>query len=143
MKMHPNSVHLLVVLVNWENSKKNPRFGLCTRYLAGLVSGDIVTGIFSVAHITPSPINTTLVSVKPSVMTLPPIDAQPIVMAGPGTGMAPFRAFIQVHVVQLIARHVMLRTNLYFLFKGKGIFEITRGRCRSYSPLFWLSFPLC
>eukprot|EP00026_Physarum_polycephalum_P000660 Phypoly_transcript_00661.p1 GENE.Phypoly_transcript_00661~~Phypoly_transcript_00661.p1 ORF type:complete len:956 (+),score=128.73 Phypoly_transcript_00661:1265-4132(+) len=82
MKMHPNSVHLLVVLVNWETSTKKPRFGHCTRYLSGLVPGDIVT-----------------VAVKPSVMMLPPLDTQPIVMAGLGTGMAPFRAFIQERAV--------------------------------------------
>jgi hypothetical protein len=42
------------------------------------------------------------VSVKPSVMTLPPLDTQPIVMAGLGTGMAPFRAFIQVFIILFI-----------------------------------------
>lgn len=82
MKMHPNSVHLLVVLVNWETETKKSRFGHCTRYLSGLKGGELVT-----------------VAVKPSVMTLPPIDSQPIVMAGLGTGMAPFRAFIQERAV--------------------------------------------
>jgi len=76
-KMHPNSVHLLVVLVSWQTSKK-ARHGHCTRFLSDLRVGDKIT-----------------VSVKPSVMTLPPLDTQPIIMAGLGTGMAPFRAFIQ------------------------------------------------
>lgn len=34
-------------------------------------------------------------SIKPSVMKLPPLDTQPIIMAGLGTGAAPFRAFMQ------------------------------------------------
>jgi sulfite reductase (NADPH) flavoprotein alpha-component len=76
--VHPNSVHLLVVTVEWENSKGIKRFGQCTRYLAGLKVGDSVT-----------------VSIKPSVMKLPPRDTQPVIMAGLGTGMAPFRAFIE------------------------------------------------
>ncbi|RIA85873.1 hypothetical protein C1645_780939 [Glomus cerebriforme] len=76
--VHPNSVHLLVVTVEWENSKGIKRFGQCTRYLAGLKVGERVT-----------------VSIKPSVMKLPPRDSQPVIMAGLGTGMAPFRAFIE------------------------------------------------
>ena len=44
MKMHPNSVHLLVVLVSWETGAKKSRFGHCTRYLSGLAPGDIAIG---------------------------------------------------------------------------------------------------
>lgn len=76
-KMHPNSVHLLVVAVEWQNSK-GARFGQCTRYLANLQLGESVT-----------------VSIKPSVMKLPPRHEQPVIMAGLGTGMAPFRAFVE------------------------------------------------
>ena len=47
----------------------SPRYGQCTRYLAGLKLGQKVT-----------------VSIKPSVMKLPPDDMQPIIMAGLGTG---------------------------------------------------------
>lgn len=46
MKMHPNSVHLLVVLVNWETESKKSRFGQCTRYLSGLKTGELVTGSY-------------------------------------------------------------------------------------------------
>lgn len=73
-----DSVHLLIVTVEWQTPKGSPRFGQCTRYLAGLKPGDQV-----------------MASVKPSVMKLPPGDDQPVVMAGLGTGAAPFRAFIQ------------------------------------------------
>ena len=79
-------VDLLVVTVGWLTPSGNyffkckyilglmdfsgsPRFGQCTRYLAGLKIGQKVT-----------------VSIKPSVMKLPPDNMQPIIMAGLGTG---------------------------------------------------------
>ncbi|KAI8600292.1 hypothetical protein EDD21DRAFT_137305 [Dissophora ornata] len=77
-KAHPNSVHLLIVAVEWVSPSGKARFGQCTRYLTSLGVGAKVT-----------------VSIKPSVMTLPPSPHQPVIMAGLGTGMAPFRAFIQ------------------------------------------------
>ncbi|KZS97635.1 assimilatory sulfite reductase [Sistotremastrum niveocremeum HHB9708] len=71
-------VDLLVVTVDWVLPSGSPRYGQCTRYLAGLKVGQKVT-----------------VSIKPSVMKLPPSHEQPIIMAGLGTGAAPFRAFMQ------------------------------------------------
>lgn len=73
-----DKVELLIVTVDWTTPSGSPRFGQCTRYLAKLPVGAQVT-----------------VSIKPSVMKLPPLDTQPIIMAGLGTGAAPFRAFIQ------------------------------------------------
>ncbi|KAM3415237.1 hypothetical protein BST61_g8768 [Cercospora zeina] len=77
-KVTPNSVSLLIVTVNWVDPKGRDRFGQATRYLDSLPIGAPVT-----------------VSVKPSVMKLPPKTTQPIIMAGLGTGLAPFRAFVQ------------------------------------------------
>jgi sulfite reductase (NADPH) flavoprotein alpha-component len=77
-KVTPNSVSLLIVTVNWVDPKGRDRFGQATRYLNSLPVGAPVT-----------------VSVKPSVMKLPPKSTQPIIMAGLGTGLAPFRAFVQ------------------------------------------------
>ncbi|KAF7331897.1 Assimilatory sulfite reductase [Mycena kentingensis (nom. inval.)] len=79
-------VDLLVVTVEWMNPSGSPRFGQCTRYLAGLKLGQKVT-----------------VSIKPSVMKLPPSNLQPLIMAGLGTGAAPFRAFLQ-HRAMLLQR---------------------------------------
>ncbi|KAK4056762.1 sulfite reductase [NADPH] flavoprotein component [Microbotryomycetes sp. JL221] len=78
-----DSVHLLVVTVEWDTPQGRKRYGQCTRYLAGLKAGDKV-----------------MASIKPSVMKLPPLDSQPIIMAGLGTGAAPFRAFIQERAYQ-------------------------------------------
>ena len=77
-KVTPNSVSLLIVTVNWKDPRGRDRFGQATRYLNSLSVGSPVT-----------------VSVKPSVMKLPPKSTQPIIMAGLGTGLAPFRAFVQ------------------------------------------------
>jgi sulfite reductase (NADPH) flavoprotein alpha-component len=77
-KAHPTSVHLLIVEVGWRDEKNRDRYGQATRYLSQLAVGSKVT-----------------VSVKPSVMKLPQDDMTPIIMAGLGTGLAPFRAFVQ------------------------------------------------
>lgn len=83
MNAHPDSVHLLVVDHTWVTPKGKFRRGQCTRYLQGLKVGAKLS-----------------VSVKPSVMKLPVDHKTPIVMSGLGTGMAPFRAFIQERVYQ-------------------------------------------
>lgn len=74
----PTSVALMVVVVNWVDPRGRDRFGQATRYMWKLRPGQPVT-----------------VSVKPSVMKLPEKSTQPIIMAGLGTGLAPFRAFVQ------------------------------------------------
>ncbi len=82
-KVTPNSISLLIVTVNWVDPKGRDRFGQATRYLDALPIGAPVT-----------------VSVKPSVMKLPPKTTQPVLMAGLGTGLAPFRAFVQERAYQ-------------------------------------------
>jgi len=76
--MHPDSVHLLVVTHTWETPSGKQKVGQCSSYLEGLKEGDVVS-----------------TALKPSIMQLPPLPTQPIIMAGLGTGMAPFRAFIE------------------------------------------------
>ncbi|OCL09784.1 sulfite reductase flavo protein component [Glonium stellatum] len=92
----PNSVSLLIVTVNWVDPKGRDRFGQATRYLNGLRVGAPVT-----------------VSVKPSVMKLPPKTTAPIIMAGLGTGLAPFRAFVQERAYQKQQGHEIGDVLLY------------------------------
>ncbi|PFH57140.1 hypothetical protein XA68_15470 [Ophiocordyceps unilateralis] len=79
----PNSVALMVVVVSWVDSRGRTRHGQATRYLSRLQPGAAVTA-----------------SVKPSVMKLPVADTSPLIMAGLGTGLAPFRAFVQYRAMQ-------------------------------------------
>ncbi|OTB09435.1 hypothetical protein M426DRAFT_315992 [Hypoxylon sp. CI-4A] len=79
----PNAVALMIVVVDWVDSKGRTRFGQATRYLSRLPVGAAVTA-----------------SVKPSVMKLPTRDDAPLIMAGLGTGLAPFRAFVQYRAMQ-------------------------------------------
>lgn len=77
-KVHPNEVHLLIVVVDWKAKDGTIRYGQCSKFLADLQRGAEV-----------------VVSVKPSVMKLPSDPAVPIIMAGLGTGLAPFKAFLE------------------------------------------------
>lgn len=79
----PNAVALMIVVVNWTDPKGRTRTGHATNYLSRLAPGSKVT-----------------VSVKPSVMKLPASDKAPLIMAGLGTGLAPFRAFVQYRAMQ-------------------------------------------
>lgn len=79
----PDSVALMIVVVDWVDTRGRTRLGHATRYLSGLRPGAKVT-----------------VSVKPSVMKLPVKDTAPLIMAGLGTGLAPFRAFVQYRAMQ-------------------------------------------
>ncbi|SPO04883.1 related to MET10 - sulfite reductase flavin-binding subunit [Cephalotrichum gorgonifer] len=79
----PTTVALMIVVVNWVDPKGRKRLGHATRYLSKLRPGAKVTA-----------------SVKPSVMKLPVADTAPLIMAGLGTGLAPFRAFVQYRAMQ-------------------------------------------
>ncbi|KUJ23090.1 uncharacterized protein LY89DRAFT_605791 [Mollisia scopiformis] len=81
--VNPTTVALMIVVVSWVDPKGRDRFGQATRYLSKLPIGAKVTA-----------------SVKPSVMKLPVKDTAPLIMAGLGTGLAPFRAFVQYRAMQ-------------------------------------------
>jgi sulfite reductase (NADPH) flavoprotein alpha-component len=95
-KVTPTSVALLIVTVDWVDPKGRDRFGQATRYLDGLPIGAPVT-----------------VSIKPSVMKLPTKTTSPIIMAGLGTGLAPFRAFVQERAYQKQQGHDIGAVMLY------------------------------
>ncbi|KAA8915075.1 hypothetical protein FN846DRAFT_6619 [Sphaerosporella brunnea] len=102
-KVHPNEVHLLIVVVNWTDPRGRGRWGHATRYLSRLQVGAEV-----------------VVSVKPSVMKLPPLTTAPLIMAGLGTGLAPFRAFVQHRAWQKEQGHEIGPVLLYMGSRHKS-----------------------
>jgi sulfite reductase (NADPH) flavoprotein alpha-component len=76
---HADEVHLTVAAVRYETHGRQ-RKGVCSTYLADLVkSGDPVQ-----------------VFVQPNKnFRLPADGSAPVIMVGPGTGVAPFRAFVE------------------------------------------------
>lgn len=78
-KMHPGSVHLTVASVRYHSHGRDHK-GVCSTYLADLVNDETDVRIF----FTPN-----------KSFRVPEDDALPMIMVGPGTGIAPFRAFLQ------------------------------------------------
>lgn len=80
LKMHPNEVHLTVALFT-TNDKGEKRHGVASFFLCHLAK-ESVTPVQIYVH-------------KSNGFTLPQDDNTPIIMIGPGTGIAPFRSFMQ------------------------------------------------
>lgn len=77
---YPGEVHLLVAVVNYRTKLHTPRRGVCSTWLAQMQRGSFVPA-----------------AVKKGTITFPQGDV-PVIMVGPGTGVAPFRNFIQQRV---------------------------------------------
>ncbi len=77
--VHPSEVHLTVAIVRYTTNGRD-RVGVCTTFLSDRAE---------VAR-TPTP-----VFISHSHFGLPEDGARDVIMVGPGTGIAPFRAFLQ------------------------------------------------
>ncbi len=79
LKAVPNEVHLTVAQVRYE-AHGRARNGVCSTYLADRVDLDVPVPVF----------------IQPRrSFRLPEDTSKPVIMVGPGTGVAPFRAFLQ------------------------------------------------
>ena len=78
-KAHPNEIHLTVAAVRWERSQRQHK-GVASTFLADLAYVGESAGIFLTSN---------------KSFRVPKDDTKPMIMVGPGTGVAPFRAFLQ------------------------------------------------
>ena len=79
LKAHPESVHLTVATVRWM-SRGRMRGGVCSTFLAERWDGDTTAGVFAQTQ---------------KHFRLPEDPNTPVIMVGPGTGVAPFRAYLE------------------------------------------------
>jgi sulfite reductase (NADPH) flavoprotein alpha-component len=95
-QMHPEEVHLVVGAVRYEQQGQ-PRKGVASTYLADRIVDREPVPVF----------------IQPSHdFNLPEDDSTDIIMVGPGTGIAPFRAFLE-------HRHIAGATGRNWLFFGE------------------------
>ncbi|MBV9272437.1 MAG: sulfite reductase subunit alpha [Verrucomicrobia bacterium] len=73
---HSDSVHLTVSIVRYQTNGRK-RKGVCSTFLADRVNGNIFTFVHKSPH-----------------FRLPADPSRPVIMVGPGTGIAPFRGFL-------------------------------------------------
>ncbi|KAL2782290.1 NADPH-dependent diflavin oxidoreductase 1 isoform b [Daubentonia madagascariensis] len=83
---YPSRLQILVAVVQYQTRLKEPRRGLCSSWLASLDPGR-------------GPVRVPL-WVQPGGLAFPETPDTPVIMVGPGTGVAPFRAAIQERVAQ-------------------------------------------
>jgi sulfite reductase (NADPH) flavoprotein alpha-component len=78
-RVYPEEIHLTVATVQYESLGRQ-RLGVCSTFLADRVTEEIPVSVFihSAKH-----------------FRLPEDPSRPVIMVGPGTGIAPFRAFLQ------------------------------------------------
>lgn len=81
----PNELHLTVAMVEYQH-KNNLRRGICSHYLCHMISQGVqAVPIYLQPH---------------HGFTLPENSSSPMIMVGPGTGIAPFRAFMQERIAK-------------------------------------------
>ncbi|KDQ16442.1 hypothetical protein BOTBODRAFT_107008 [Botryobasidium botryosum FD-172 SS1] len=91
IKANPKKIQLCIAVVRYRSKLKAPRKGLCTSWLTRLNAGDTIS-----------------VGIEKGTMRLPGDSSVPVILVGPGTGVAPMRAFIQDRI------HRGARANLLY-----------------------------
>src|SRR6185436_8491498 len=79
LRAHPEEVHLTVATVRYQSHGRK-REGLASTFLAERYEGDTTAGVFIQAQ---------------KHFRMPEDTSTPLIMVGPGTGLAPFRAFLE------------------------------------------------
>ncbi|SCZ91319.1 BZ3500_MvSof-1268-A1-R1_Chr1-2g01331 [Microbotryum saponariae] len=79
---HQGHVELLIAIVKYKTNMSMPRKGVCTSWLAGREVGDRMWVRFDRSGLLRSPVE----------------KGRPLIMVGPGTGVAPFRALMEERI---------------------------------------------
>ncbi|KDR16972.1 NADPH-dependent diflavin oxidoreductase 1 [Zootermopsis nevadensis] len=95
-KAHNEEIHILVAVVKYRTKLIAPRLGLCSNWLAGLTPGTNIP-----------------VWIRRGSFHFPLSENNPVIMIGPGTGVAPFRSYIHERVALSQASNKLL-----YLFFG-------------------------
>nr|CAG8461794.1 1193_t:CDS:10 [Entrophospora candida] len=81
LKFHPKKIHLTVAVVNYKTRLQKPRQGVCTKWLSTLELETLIP-----------------IRITRGTMRLPTSISTPIILIGPGTGIAVMRTFLQERI---------------------------------------------
>ena len=122
---HPGKIQLLIALVEYKTNLKIPRRGLCSSWLATLAEGELrcLKGKDELTLGTRLP-----VKINAPTLFLPEPEV-PVILVGPGTGVAPMRAFVEERVRQGAASR-----------EYDGLTELLRANIvdSRHCPVLWL-----
>lgn len=103
---YPDEVHLTVAVTEDKRKDGTSFHGVCSTHLAGLKPKQTTVRVLN----------------KPSTFRLPDDSTRPIIMIGPGTGIAPMRALLQERRHQKLSLKKSVGTNvLYFGCKKSSL----------------------
>ncbi|XP_038063679.1 NADPH-dependent diflavin oxidoreductase 1-like isoform X2 [Patiria miniata] len=93
LKAYPNEIHVLLAVVKYKTKLLKAREGLCSNWLARMTpEKDVEIPIW----------------VKKGTISFPKDGVStPVIMVGPGTGLAPFRSFVQDRAAQGLGDNVL------------------------------------
>ncbi|XP_028273698.1 NADPH-dependent diflavin oxidoreductase 1 [Parambassis ranga] len=86
LQAHPDRLQILVAVVRYKTKLYTPRRGLCSTWLASLdpTQGEVCVPLW----------------VKKGSLKFPKENDTPVIMVGPGTGVAPFRSALQERIAE-------------------------------------------
>ncbi|GFO34081.1 NADPH--cytochrome p450 reductase [Plakobranchus ocellatus] len=137
-KIHPKSIHVTAVLVDYITSTNRHMKGVCTSWLANKKPPlDVAPALNGInGHDTDNSVRDLLprvpIYVRKSQFRLPFKPSTPVVMVGPGTGIAPFRGFIQERDYLKNEGRMVGDTILYFGCRNKSVDFIYEDELQEY-----------
>lgn len=108
-RVHPNSIHVTAVVVEYDTPTGRKNKGVATTWLKPMIPAG--QDAYSKVPI----------YVRRSQFRLPNRPLTPVIMVGPGTGLAPFRGFIQERAWQKSEGKEVGETHFYFGCRNKAI----------------------
>lgn len=118
-KLYPTTIHVTANVLKYETPTGRTNHGVCTTYLHNLVPDN------GLKYHVP-------IFVRKSQFRLPSKSQTPVIMIGPGTGIAPFRGFIQERNLQKEEGKPVGRTILYFGCRNKAVDYLYEEELNSY-----------
>jgi len=121
-RVHKESIHVTAVVVEYKTKTGRTNNGVCTKWLQKMIPSNEEDQLeFKIPCY-----------VRRSQFRLPHRPQIPVIMIGPGTGLAPFRGFIQERDWQKKQGKPVGETHLYFGCRNRNIDYIYREELEQY-----------